>query len=248
MDRNFYFAQCQTSALEANELCLDLNALFATLEAGRQFNLQLGDGAANVLRVNSYELLGPRSPITGAMLQTFKDFIKEDYVLPLSYALILEALAAQQRLRDYRLAIIHVETAVEVHGVSLLTRLMSHYGRTQSEIEQMLENDRDYWGVKNKLRRLDDLTQRHCHDSGHAYQPFVASLPFRSWEVGLYKKRNSAVHGGVKHFTYDEASAAVRIAKECVQVFEGRCPGFQNKVQLDPSMAGFRLNAGEVMF
>jgi hypothetical protein len=248
MERNFYFAQCHTSLLEVNERGLDVDALFATLRVGRHFNLQLGQGATNILRVNSYELLGPRSPITGGFLQTFKQFIKEDYVLPLSYALILEALAYMQRHRDYRLAIVHAETAVEVHDVHLLTRLMQHLGKTQIEIDQMLENDRNYWGVKNKLRRLDDWTQRYCQANGHAYQAFVGSVPYNTWESDLYKKRNAAVHGGANSFTYAEASAGIHAAKECIKTFETRCPGFQDKVQLDPSMTGFRMNAGEVMF
>jgi hypothetical protein len=248
MERNFYFAQCHTSPLEANERGLDVAALFATLQVGRQFNLQLGHGAANVVRVNSYELLGPRSPITGGPLQTFKNFIREDYVLPLSYALILEGLAALQRFRDYRLAIVHAETAVEVHGVQLLTKLMLHYGKTQIEIDQMLENDRNYGGVKNKLRRLDDGTQRYCQNSGQAYQAFIGSVAYNTWESDLYAKRNAAVHGGANNFTYDEASAGIHAAKGSIKTFETRCPAFQNKVQLDPSMTGFRLNAGEVMF
>ncbi len=237
MGRNFYFAQCHTSALEVNERGLGVDALFATLQVGRNFNLQLGHGAANVLRVNSYELLGPRSPILGGSLQTFKEFIKEEYVLPLSYALILEALAYLQRFRDYRLAIVHAETAVEVHDVRLLTKLMLHFGKTQIEVDQMFENDRNYWGVKNKLRRLDDWTQRYCQTNGQAYQAFVGSVGYNTWESDLYTKRNAAVHGGANSFTYAEASAGIYAAKECIRMFETRCPGFQDKVQLDPSMA-----------
>jgi hypothetical protein len=103
------------------------------------------------VHVNSYELLGPRSPIVGALLQTFRAFAMEAYILPLSYTLILEALSSLQRFRDYRLAIVHAETAVEVHGVHLLSKLMLHYGKTQAEIDQTLENARSYWGVQNKL-------------------------------------------------------------------------------------------------
>jgi len=153
-----------------------------------------------------------------------------------------------RRLRDYRLAIIHAETAVEVHGLRLLVRLMLHYGRTQIEIDQALENDRSYWGVKNKLRQLDAWTQRHCQQIGRAYQAFMGSAGYNTWESDLYAKRNAAVHGGTNNFTYDEASAAIRAAKESINAFEARCPGFQDKILRDPSMAGFRLNAGEVMF
>jgi hypothetical protein len=248
MERNFYFAQCHTSPLEVNERGLDVAALFATLQAGRHFNLQLGHAAANIVRVNSYELLGPRSPIAGALLQSFKAFIREDYVLPLSYALILEALACLQRFRDYCLAIVHAETAVEVHGVRLLTKLMLQHGKTQVETNQVLENQRDYWGVKNKLRRLDDWTQRYSQNSGQAYQAFFGSAAYNRWESDLYEKRNAAVHRGASTFTYDEASAAIYAAKETIKIFETRCPGFQDRIQLDPSMTGFRLNAGEVMF
>jgi hypothetical protein len=174
--------------------------------------------------------------------------MREEYVLPLSYALILEALAYLQRYRDYRLAIVHAETAVEVHGSHLLTTLMLYHGTLQNEIDQIFENDRSYWGVKGKLRKLDQWTQRYCEDNGHPYQAFVGSAIYETWESDLYKKRNAAVHAGANTFTYDEASIATRVAKQCIATFETRCPRFQNKVQLDPSMAGFRLNAGEVMF
>jgi hypothetical protein len=173
--------------------------------------------------------LGPTSPITGALLQTFRAFIKEDNVLPLSYALILEALAYLQRIRDYRLAIMQAETAVEVHGVHVLTKLMIHYGQTQVEIEQTLENDRRYWGVKDKLRRLDDWTQRYCRDNGHAYQAFVGSGAFNAWESDLYTKRNSAVHAGANNFTYDEASAGIHAAKQGINTFKQGAPDFRTR-------------------
>jgi hypothetical protein len=248
MERNFYFAQVHTSALEVSERTLDVNALFATLEAGRNFNLELGRGASNVVRVNSYELLGPRGQIPDAFIPTFKAFIREQYALPLSYALILESVADLQRSRDYRLAIVHAETAVEVHGVQLLTKLMLHYGRAQADIDQTLEADRDYWGVKNKLRRLDDWTERYCRDNSLRYEAFVGSTAYGTWDSDLYAKRNAAVHSGRNTFSYGEASAGVGIAKESIQIFETRCPQFQRRIQLDPSMVGFRLNAGEVMF
>jgi hypothetical protein len=248
MERNFYFAQCHTSPLGVEERGLNIDALIATLRVGRHFDFRLGHGAANIVRLNSYELLGPRSPIVEPLLQTFRTFAKEDYTLPLSYALVLEALAYLQRFRDYRLAIIDAETAVEVHGIQLLTKLMFHYGVPTADAEQRLENDHAYWGVKNKFKRLDDWTQRYCLEKGHVYHAYAGSALFNTWETALYAKRNAAVHAGAAAFTYDEASTGIRVAKDCIGLFESRCPGLQDRVQLDPSMAGFRLNAGEVVF
>jgi hypothetical protein len=57
---------------------LDLTTLFATLRAGRRFGHELGCGATNILRLNLYELLGPRSQITGAALA---EFLEEKYAI-----------------------------------------------------------------------------------------------------------------------------------------------------------------------
>jgi hypothetical protein len=112
LERNFYFATYHTSALTAEERELPTKTLFERLEKGRTFQHILGHGAANILRQNSYELLGPRSPLDQSIQPLFHEFIKDEYVLPLSYELILDAIGCLQRTRDYRLAIVHAETAV----------------------------------------------------------------------------------------------------------------------------------------
>jgi hypothetical protein len=248
LDRNFYFATCHTSPLEGKERGVDVKALFETLHSGRTFQKELGHGAANILRANSYELLGPRNQLDGPMLAVFTEFIKEEYVLPLSYKLVLDALGYLQRLRDYRLAIVHAETAVEVHNRSVLVRLMLHYGMAGIQADTMIDTDRNYWGVRNKLRRLDEWSDRYCVDVGHKSTPFVGSAIYLRWETELYGRRNAAVHEGVNRFTYDQANVAIGVAKECIALLEANIPGLENRVQLNPSMAGFRLNAGEVMF
>ncbi|SRR6266849_694773 len=90
MERNFYFATCHTSPLEEKERGLDVKTLFDSLQSGRAFQKELGHGAPNILRANSYELLGPRNQLDEPMMGFFKEFIKEEYVLPLSYELVLE--------------------------------------------------------------------------------------------------------------------------------------------------------------
>jgi hypothetical protein len=247
-ERNYYFAVCHTSPLEPNESGLSTRELFERLQEPRTFRAELGQGAANILRTNSFELLGPRSPIVGGMLEFFSDFIKGDYQIPLSYELMLDGLQYLQRFREYRLAIVHAETAVEVHVRDLLARIMSHCGMTSAQAENSIENGRDFWGVKNKVRRLDEWTDRYCTDNGHAYTPFVGSTLFQRWETDLYGRRNAAVHAGASSFSYDEASRGIGIAKECIIFFESRLPGLNNPIQLNSSMDGFRNSAGEVMF
>lgn len=248
MERNFYFATCHTSPLDENERNLDMKTLFDTLQSGRAFQKELGHGAANILRTNSYELLGPRGQLNEPAMGFFMEFIKEEYVPTLSYELVLDALRYLQRFRDYRLAIVHAETAVEVHSRSTLVKLMLHYGMAEIQADTMIDTNRNYWGVKNKLHRLDEWAERYCADRGHAFAPFVGSGICQRWETELYGRRNAAVHEGANCFSYKEASIAIGVAKECILLFEGNIPGLQNRIQLNPSMAGFRLNAGEVMF
>jgi hypothetical protein len=248
LERNFYFGTCHTSPLTPEELPLSAHELFEKLQQPRTFQMKLGYGAANILRTNSFELLGPRSPLVGTMLQVFNEFVKEEYILPLSYELILDSLASLQRARDYRLAIVHAETAVEVHVRGLLLKLMAHFGMTQQQADQTIDNDDKYWGVKKKIKRLDDWTSKYCTSQNAPFAPFVGSTLCSRWEADLYGARNAAVHAGASGFTYAQASAAIGIAKECIIEMEAKIPSLQNRVQLSPSMTQFRLNPGEVMF
>src|SRR5579863_9248304 len=168
--------------------------------------------------------------------------------MPLSYDLILEALASLQRYRDYRFAIVHAETAFEVYVVSSLLKLMVDSGIPNAQASSMIENDANYWGVKKKVRQLDSWTQQYCSRNDLGFSPFVASNLYNRWESDLYQRRNAAVHAGANAFTYDEASVGIGRVKECIAFLEGRVPAIADRVQLNPSMAGFRQNPGEVMF
>lgn len=247
-ERNFYFASCHTSPLTKEELALTNQQLLARLKTPRQFLRELGHGAANVLRTNSFELLGPRNPLQGDALRIFNQFVQEGYELPLSYDLILESLRYLQKFREYRLAVVHAETGFEVHVAHLLVSLLVRSGLTQAQAMAQIENGRDFWGVKNKIRRLDDQTQQYCNQVGAPYNQFVGSALYGRWETDLYNKRNAAVHAGANAFTYNEASTAIGVAKEAIVFLESRVPGLENRVQLNQSMAGFRQTAGEVMF
>jgi hypothetical protein len=125
---------------------------------------------------------------------------------------------------------------------------MVHRGMTEQDADNAIDNDDKYWGVKKKIRRLDDWSLKYCAGAGSVFVPFSDSKLYRRWETDLYGRRNAAVHAGASSFTYDQASAGIGIAKECIVDMEARIPGLQNRVQLNPSMAGFRLNPGEVMF
>jgi hypothetical protein len=248
LERNFYFATCHTSPLGGDEVGLSVSELFERLQKPRNFLAKLGYGAANILRTNSFELLGPRDPVPDTFLQVLRAFIKEDYVLPLSYELILDALSCLQRTRDYRLAIVHAETAVEVHIRSLLLKLMVQHGITESDADSRIDHDDTYWGVKKKIRRLDDWMSKYCAASHKAFVPFLDSALYGNWKTELYDRRNAAVHAGASAFRYDHASRGIGVAKECIVEMEAKVPGLQNRVQLNSSMANFRLNPGEVMF
>jgi hypothetical protein len=121
-------------------------------------------------------------------------------------------------------------------------------GMSAITASNLIENDRAYWGVKAKIRQLDQWTQQHCTANGSAFTAFVGSAQYAVWEADLYRKRNSAVHAGANAFSYNEASVAIARAKECIVFLESRIPQMANRIQLNPTMINFRQNAGEVMF
>ena len=182
-------------------------------------------------------------------IQTFFDaFVTENYEMPLSYALILESLANLQRTLDYRLAIIHAETACEVHVVDRLLKLMIDEGMTRSGAASAIETDRAFWGVKDKIKQLDSRIQSYCSRNGLAFRAFVGSPLYSRWESDLYKHRNAAVHAGANAFTYSQAHTAIGTARECIVAIESQVPTLADRIQLNTSMAGFRQNSGEVTF
>ncbi|MGD0956185.1 MAG: hypothetical protein ABR953_05070 [Candidatus Acidiferrales bacterium] len=246
--RNFYLAVCHTSPLTLEERPLSPTELFNRLSTPRTFFNELGHGAANILRTNSYELLGPRSQLSPTIQTFFDTFVQENYEMPLSYALIVESLANLQRTQDYRLAIIHAETGYEVHVVDRLLKLMIEEGMTRSDAASAIETDRAFWGVKNKIRQLDSRIQSYSSRNGLAFSAFVGTPLYLRWENDLYKHRNAAVHAGVNAFTYDQAHTAIGTAKECIVAIESRVPTLGDRIQLNTSMTGFRQNPGEVMF
>jgi len=248
LEKNFYVGTFHTSPLTAEEVQLTPRELFQKLQIPRIFYKRLGQGASNILRTNDYELLGPRNPLKGNALAIFKNFIQEKYEMPLSFELIMEALRYLQRLRDYRLAIVHAESAFEVCVSDCLLKLMIDSGMTEMQASSTIENDQDYWGIKNRVRRLDYWNNSYCTKNALSLNAFYATPLYTHWNSDLYQKRNSAVHAGAGAFSYEEASLAIGIAKQCIVYLESRIPGLSNRVQLNPSMSGFRQNAGEVMF
>ena len=246
--RNFYVAVCHTSPLAPEESGLTPTELFNRLSNPRTFFRELGHGAANILRTNSYELLGPRSPLSAAIQTFFDTFVQESYEMPLSYALILESLANLQRTRDYRLAIIHAETAFEVHVVDRLLKLLVDEGMSSSDASSAIENDQAFWGVKKKIRQLDSRIQSYSSRNALAFSAFVGTPLYLRWEADLYKHRNNAVHAGANAFSYGQAHTAIGTAKECIVAIESRIPTLADRIQLNVSMAGFRQNSGEVTF
>lgn len=247
-DRNYYLATCHSSPLTLEERTLTTKQLFAGLPKGRTFYHRLGQGGANILRTNSLDHLGPRPQITGPNLGILERLFEIEYEMPLSYDLVLQALRSLQIERDFKLAIVHGATAVEVHVLHLLHGLLVALGQSASDAWNVLEMDPDYEGVAKRLKRLEAHTKTYCARKGIAYAQFVGTTLYTRWRNTLAHKRNRAVHAGVASFAWAEAAEAVGIAKECIIFLDQRIPELENHVQLNPSMAGIREGAGGVLF
>jgi len=249
VERNIYLATCHTSPLAPEEVGLQPRQLFDALgQKPRTFHHTVGRGASYVLRANIFEFLGPRTPLADSALKVFAQFVQEPYDMPLSYEFVMEALSCLQKQHEYRLAVVHAETAFEVYVADSLVKLMVYSGMALPEASLKLEKDRDYWNIKNKIRRLDDWTRTYSSKNSLGFIAFYRSALYDRWETNLYTKRNDAVHSGATKFSYDEASAAIGVAKECIRFLETRVPSLSDRVQLNASMAGFRQVTCELGF
>jgi hypothetical protein len=247
-DRNYYLAACHSSPLTPNEKTLTTDELFATILKGRTFYHQLGRGGANILRANSLDHLGPRPQVPVSHLQTLVGFFRAKYEMPLSYDLIMQSLRSLQIDRDFKLAIVHAATAVEVHVLYLLHGLLVALGQSVTDAWHVLENDPEYEGVAKRLKRLEVHSKTYCDNGGIQYRPFVGGALYNRWKNILAHKRNRAVHAGVASFSWTEGAEAIGIAKESVIFLDQRIPALANYFQLNPSMTGIREGAGGILF
>ncbi len=168
--------------------------------------------------------------------------------MPLSYDLILQALRSLQVERDFKLAIVHAATAVEVHVLHLLHGLLVALGRSPADAWNVLENDPDYEGVSKRLNRLDAHGKTYCDQNGLPWTQFKGGNLYNRWKDILAHKRNRAVHAGVASFTWKEGIEAIGIAKETIIFLDQRVPTLANPVQLNPSVAGIQESAGGILF
>lgn len=247
-ERNYYLAACHSSPLSGDERKMTTAELFAGLTKGRAFYHRLGEGGVNILRMGNLNYLGPTAQMETSHLETLCRIFVSDYEMPLSYDLILQALRSLQVERDFKLAIVHAATAVEVHVLHLLHGLLVALGRSPADAWNVLENDPDYEGVSKRLNRLDAHGKTYCDQNGLPWTQFKGGNLYNRWKDILAHKRNRAVHAGVASFTWKEGIEAIGIAKETIIFLDQRVPTLANPVQLNPSVAGIQESAGGILF
>lgn len=247
-ERNFYLATCHSSPLMPDERGLTVAQLFETLSKGRRFYSQLGLGGTNILRPNSFDRLGPRLEVTGPALGTLESILQVEYEIPLSYSLVMQAIRCLQIERDYKLAIVHVATAVEVHVLHMLQSILTALGYSVADAWNLLETDPDYEGVTKRLKRLESHTKSYCEQNGIPFRQFVGHALYDRWKNIVAGKRNRAVHAGVASFSWAEAAEAIGIAKESIVFLDQRVPVLANRIQLNSSIADMREGAGGILF
>jgi hypothetical protein len=168
---------------------------------------------------------------------------------PLSYDLVLQSIHCLQIERDFKLAIVHAATAVEVHVLNLLHDLLVLSGHNSKDAWNQLESDPEYEGITKRLKRLESLTKTYSENAGTPYKQFVGGCAlYGRWKDTLAHKRNRAVHAGAASFTWAETVDAIGIAKETIAFLDSRIAALANHVQLNPSVSGLRQGAGGISF
>jgi hypothetical protein len=150
--------------------------------------------------------------------------------------------------RDYKLAIVHAATSVEVHVLHLLHGVLVALGSTPAEAWTRLESDPEYEGVTKRLKQLESHTKSYCDQNSLTYSPFVGGALYERWKTTVAGKRNRAVHAGVAGFTWNEAAEAIATAKQSIIFLDQRIPTMSNHFQLSPDVRGIREGAGGILF
>jgi len=231
--KNFYLATVHTSTLQEDEREIPARELIQRLfRQPRTFHAEIGRGAVNILGVNSATGLLPND-LDPTLLPPLRRLLGTEYTLLLSYDLLLEAHRALQLTKDYKLAIVHAATAVEAHVLHLLYETLMLQGSTPSNALNILDNDPDYSGMKNRLQRLD----RHTKDYANGKLPYTAFLGTTrrtDWDDRVNKPRNRAMHAGYSGFTWHDAKDSIVTATRTIIFLDNRIPALAHPIQLTP--------------
>ena len=111
-------------------------------------------------------------------------------------------LSAMERLgmdKDYRMAIIEMDTAVEMTVMHYLFRFLSKAGKKPDEIAELFDEEnqaardlreKGYLTVTNRIRRLEDFINTERTKKGQPVLNIFSTQEFKNWKVDVRKKRN----------------------------------------------------------
>jgi len=240
--KSLYLTICHVSLLKEDEKAMSSEELIDTLFSPREWEYRLGSGAINIFQPgNSYLLVPQRATLESASLKLFTDLAIDEYAIPLSYSLILEADKAMLIDLDFRLAIVHAATAIEVHIMNLLHALLVADSRSSADAWHILENNSEYSGAKRRAKKLEQYTKNYCEAHSIPVKCFLGTALYDKWDKSVGDQRNRAVHAGKNSFTRNDAFDAILTARQLIAFLESRIPAMSNKLQLDGSMNARRL-------
>jgi hypothetical protein len=239
--KSLYLTICHVSPLKEQELGLSPDEIIGTTFRKREWETAPGKGAAYLFSIGgSPMLIPPPGSLDEASTALLSRLALEDYKIPLSYSLILEADKAMLVELDYRLAIVHAATAVEVHVMNMLHALLVETAHSINDAWELLENDPAYNGTKPRLKKLDQLTRDYCAANTIPMKHLLGTTLYDEWETKLWKPRNRAVHAGFDSFIRNDAFDGIRAARRVVAFIESRIPKLRNQLQFDGSMNSVR--------
>jgi hypothetical protein len=205
-----------------------------------QFSQELKDHRFHY-RLNTWEDLFPGPLLDQAFTRVVAGLLPSRYELPLHYDLVFAAQSAL-KARNYHVAVLEAETAVEVFVARRLLQLAAAAGSSEIDVTRRMEDPRDLGLLKARIRMLDDLivSYRKGKNLG-AVNRFVGSNAYRDWEENLYRLRNRITHAGLRAVTFDIARAAIGAGKRAIRAVEETVPDFADPVQI-PAEVGFLQN------
>lgn len=231
-----YLMICNISPLADADFALSNQDILETCfsSGGRTWITSADKGAVNVLQTKNYHtLLSPERDFSPAEIALLSELALTEYQAPLSYRLILEADRAAIMDLDSSLAIVHAETAVEVHMMEKLYEVLIGLGRTEEEAWDCIEAEN---GTTPRMKALDRYCAEYHKLHNLPVRPLRGTALFTDWEAKLWKPRNRTLHAGIISFSRNDAYHAIKTARRVIAFLESRTPPLMNKLQFDGSM------------
>ena len=242
LDADLYIQDIRVAEIPDNLKNLPFKKLFEYI-GKLAFGTKIGEGRSTTQRLNSIEDIWPGKDLNDDILKQYGRLFLNKYEMPLHYELILNAQYFLKKDLFY-LSIILSETAFEVYIENLLRAVFKDEGKSNKEINKLLNFQGSFSNLFDRLIFLDELLVNKFNSR----ETFKGSEMEKKWQRNLYYKRCDVVHRGlIFKLTFEDCKDAIKVAKDSINFFENKIDTFANNIIINTTVDHLKKTSGRIL-